>query len=81
MYKLNGALGKNDLRRAFVDGAKWWEYHKGDATMWQRDRNLAEIEAERRWRASQQSVFLTALGIGILAFFIGFSVCWLIFIH
>lgn len=46
---MEGTLPNNDLRRAFVAGAKWWEYHKAGATMWQSDSNLAEEEAERRY--------------------------------
>lgn len=37
------------LQRAFVEGAKWWEYESQSATMWQSDRNLAEQEAVRRY--------------------------------
>lgn len=37
------------LQRAFVDGAAWWEWHKGKATMWQSDRKLAEAEAVRMY--------------------------------
>lgn len=40
---------KKDPRYAFVMGAKWWEYHKTKATMWQSDVDLAEVEAERRY--------------------------------
>ena len=36
------------LVSAFVQGAKWWEYHKEGATMWQSDQGLALTEAERR---------------------------------
>lgn len=34
--------------RAFVDGAKWWEWHKEGATMWPSDQALALKEAEQR---------------------------------
>ena len=46
---MEGTLPEDDLRRAFVAGAKWWELHQTGATMWQSDRNLAEDEAERRY--------------------------------
>ena len=38
----------NPLIVAFVQGAKWWEYHKESATMWQSDQRLAEEEAFKR---------------------------------
>jgi hypothetical protein len=34
-----------DVRRAFVSGAKWWEYTRAGATMWQSDIERAEAEA------------------------------------
>lgn len=50
-YKLwinhaKGTLPLDDLRRAFVMGAKWWEFQKEGATMWNSDRHLAEQAAE-----------------------------------
>jgi len=42
-------MPEDDLRRAFVAGAKWWEYHSTKFTMWPSDRDLAEKEAERRY--------------------------------
>jgi hypothetical protein len=33
---------------AFVQGAKWWEWYKEGATMWQSDQQLAEKEALKR---------------------------------
>ena len=44
-----GSWPADDLRRAFVDGAAWWEYEKTYATMWQSDRRKAETEAEQRY--------------------------------
>ena len=35
---------------AFIQGAKWWEWHKEGATMWQSDQLLAEEEALKRER-------------------------------
>ena len=29
------------MRRAFVSGAAWWEYHKTHFTMWQSDQQIA----------------------------------------
>jgi len=39
------------LIMAFVEGAKWWEYRKEGATMWQSDQGLALIAAECRLAA------------------------------
>lgn len=50
---LEGTLPADDLRRAFVAGAKWWEWHSTKATMWASDRDLAEAEAERRYPDGQ----------------------------
>jgi len=44
-----GSWPLDDLRRAFVAGAKWWEWENTGATMWPTDRDLAEAEAERRY--------------------------------
>lgn len=46
---LLGQWAKDDLRSAFVAGAAWWEYHREGATIWQSERNLAEVEAENRY--------------------------------
>lgn len=35
------------VRGAFVDGAKWWEFKKTGATMWGSDQNDASAEAAR----------------------------------
>ena len=37
------------VQRAFVEGAKWWEYHKTGCTMWPSDRDTAEDEAVKRY--------------------------------
>jgi len=47
---IEGTWPENDLRRAFVAGAKWWEYHKTGFTMWQSDQSLAEIEADKKYK-------------------------------
>ena len=43
---VEGSWPADDLRRAFVMGAQWWEYRKTKATMWREDINLAEDRAE-----------------------------------
>jgi len=44
-----GQWANDDLRRAFVNGARWWEYAKTGFTMWRYDQDEAEEEAERRY--------------------------------
>jgi hypothetical protein len=44
-----GSWAASDIRRIFVAGAKWWEFYKTGATMWNSDRDLAEIEATKRY--------------------------------
>ena len=36
-------------QRAFVDGAKWWEYRKTGGTMWAQDVSIAEYVAVERY--------------------------------
>ena len=48
-----GLWGPKDIRRAFVEGAAWWEFHSTGATMWQSDRSKAEDEADRRYVSQQ----------------------------
>lgn len=36
---------------AFVQGAKWWEFHKTGSTMWQSDQNLAYEKATEKSQA------------------------------
>jgi hypothetical protein len=36
------------LMRAFVQGAKWWEFECTGATMWQSDQALALAAADKR---------------------------------
>ncbi len=50
---IEGTWPENDIRRAFVAGAKWWEFHKTEFTMWNSDRRLAEEEAEKRYGSQQ----------------------------
>ena len=58
MKIIEGLWLENDLRRAFVAGAKWWEYHKTGFTMWQYDQRLAEIEACRRYQVNETAEIL-----------------------
>jgi hypothetical protein len=53
---IEGTLPADDLRRAFVMGAQWWEHHQTDCTMWQSDRNLAEEQAEKTFPNGQLPV-------------------------
>ena len=46
---IEGILPENDLQRAFVAGAKWWEFYVSDGTMWQSDVRLVESEAKKRY--------------------------------
>jgi hypothetical protein len=39
----------DDVRRIFVEGAKWWEFHSRGGTMWQSDTQIAEEEADKRF--------------------------------
>ncbi len=38
-----GTWPENDLRRAFVAGAAWWEYHCKAFSMWQSDQRLRRL--------------------------------------
>jgi len=40
----------DELITAFVQGAKWWEYHQTGATMWASDQDQAEGRAEEMAR-------------------------------
>ncbi len=44
-----GTWAADDVRRAFVAGAAWWEFTSRGATLWPSDRARAEAEAERRY--------------------------------
>ena len=46
---VDGTWSKDDIRRAFVAGAAWWEFEETGGTMWESDRKLAEDEAEWRY--------------------------------
>lgn len=47
---------ENELVTAFIQGAKWWEWHKQNATMWQSDQRLAYEEAIKYLRANMLGV-------------------------
>ena len=44
-----GSWPAMDLRRAFVEGAKWWCWEIEGATMWPSDVNRAEQRAEEKY--------------------------------
>ena len=46
---MEGSWHKDDIRRVFVAGAKWWEWKSRDATMWNSDVRRAEAEATKRY--------------------------------
>ena len=46
---LLGQWHADDPRRAFVDGAAWYEWKTTGFTMWTSDTRTAESEAERRF--------------------------------
>ena len=46
--KVLSDLVDGELIIAFVQGAQWWEYESTKFTMWQSDRNKAELEAIKR---------------------------------
>lgn len=48
-HDIHGSYCHDDLRRAFVAGAAWWEFHSNSGTMWSSDRDIAEMEAEKRY--------------------------------
>ena len=46
---IEGSWPENDVRRAFVSGASWWEFESRGATMWGSDRRKAEEAATARY--------------------------------
>ena len=46
---LEGTWPDHCEQRAFVAGAKWWEFVSTGFTMWASDRDRAEAEAVRRY--------------------------------
>jgi hypothetical protein len=47
--RIEGTLPADDLRRAFVDGAAWWNFKSTEFTMFNSERREAEAEAEVRF--------------------------------
>jgi hypothetical protein len=47
--QVEGTWSPDDIRRAFVEGAKWWEYAKTGGTMWQSDIDHTEEVATKRY--------------------------------
>lgn len=46
---IEGTLPADDLRRAFADGAAWWNFNSTGFTMFGSERREAEAEAEARF--------------------------------
>ncbi len=46
---VQGTWPADDLRRAFVAGARWWEFQSTQGTMWASDSDKAEAEADKRY--------------------------------
>jgi hypothetical protein len=46
---IEGTWPKACIQRAFVDGAKWWQFHHNGSTMFGSERDEAEAEAIRRY--------------------------------
>lgn len=44
-----GTWPQECVQRAFVDGAKWWQYHHNGSTMFPSERDEAEAEAVKRY--------------------------------
>lgn len=44
-----GAWPEKCLRRAFVEGAMWWQFHKSGSTPFASERDEAEEEAINRY--------------------------------
>lgn len=49
MPEIDGTWPEHCEQRAFVAGAKWWEFASTGATMWQSDQDKAEAEAIKRY--------------------------------
>lgn len=56
---VQGWWPEDDLRRAFVAGAKWWEFEKTGATMWTSDVRKMEGVAELRYPGGKLRSSLT----------------------
>lgn len=44
-----GSFDIHSVQRAFVDGAKWWQFHANGATAWSSEVRDMETEAIRRY--------------------------------
>jgi len=44
-----GTWRQDDLRHAFVAGARWWEVVRDGMPMWPGEPGCADVEAERRY--------------------------------
>jgi hypothetical protein len=45
----DGFWPKDSVQRAFVEGAKWWQFHHARSTMFGSERDEAEAEAVKRY--------------------------------
>jgi hypothetical protein len=55
----------DELRLAFMHGAKWWEFHSTGGTMWQSDQKLVAEAAERRYHGSVTALTAPASDHGV----------------
>ena len=46
---MDGFWPKDSVQRAFVEGAKWWQFHHAGSTMFGSERDVAEAEAVKRY--------------------------------
>lgn len=67
---LQGAWPEDDLRRAFVEGAKWELWTTERTTMFGSEREKAEQEAERRYGQRIQSATTAVPGFEAVGIFI-----------
>lgn len=52
--ELKGSLPNDDCRRAFIEGAKWWQFHHNGSTMFSSEQDEAEAEANRRYERARR---------------------------
>lgn len=45
----DGFWKEDCIQRAFVEGAKWWQFHHNGSTMFGSERDDAEVEAVKRY--------------------------------
>ena len=47
----------DDLRSAFLNGAKYWEFHQTGGTMWQSDQSEVIMKAQERYPNGKPRIF------------------------